>query len=57
MKGPGKGLAVAQEAMQGAIATARPESPREWGCVNTPHSLPHGAGGLLTSLPGAGPAH
>lgn len=31
MKGPGKGLAVAQEATQGAIATARPESPREWG--------------------------
>lgn len=30
MKGPEKGLAVAQKATQGAMATTGPRSPREW---------------------------
>ena len=30
MKGPEKGLAVAQKATQGAMATTRPQSPGEW---------------------------
>lgn len=52
MKAPEKGLAVAQKATQGAMATARPRSPGRKGPVLTRHSLPSGAGGLLTSLPG-----